>query len=80
MTDITVYSRPNCEPCKATIRKLNSLGARYEKVDLTEDPDALDYVKSLGYSGAPVVVAGDVHWAGFSPDKIAKAVNDGADT
>ena len=27
-------------------------------------------VRELGYLQAPVVVAGDTHWAGFSPDKI----------
>lgn len=80
MPEITVYSRPDCQPCKATIRKLNELGADYQKVNLTEDPEALDYVKSLGYTGAPVVVAGERHWAGYSPDKIMKAVADGANT
>ena len=32
---------------------------------------AMDYVKSLGYQQAPVVVTDGEHWAGFRPDKIA---------
>ncbi|WP_029923876.1 glutaredoxin family protein [Nocardia otitidiscaviarum] len=72
--EITVYSRPGCQPCKATIKKLNSLGADYRKVDVTEDAEALDYIKSLGYLQAPVVVAGGEHWAGYSPDRITEAV------
>ncbi|MFE2994100.1 glutaredoxin domain-containing protein [Nocardia sp. NPDC059246] len=79
MPEITVYSRPNCQPCKATIRKLDALGADYRKVDVTEDDDALDYIRSLGYSQAPVVVAGETHWTGYSPDKLTKAVADGTE-
>lgn len=73
-SDLTVYTSPGCMPCRATIRKLNQLGIEYARVDVTEDPDALAFIKSLGYSQAPVVVAGDVHWSGYAPDKIARAV------
>lgn len=75
---ITVYTRPNCQPCKATKRKLEQLQAEYTLIDVTEDPDALDLIKGLGYLQAPVVVARiggeEVHWGGFSPDNIAWAV------
>ena len=30
----------------------------------------MQLVTSLGYRQAPVVVAGDSHWAGFRPDMI----------
>ena len=39
-------------------------------VDVTQDFDARDYVLSLGYLQAPVVVAGDHHWGGFRLDRI----------
>lgn len=40
-------------------------------VDLSESPEALECVKELGYSSAPVVVVDDEdHWAGFRPDHI----------
>ncbi|MEV6219780.1 glutaredoxin domain-containing protein [Nocardia sp. NPDC051833] len=75
---ITVYTRPNCQPCRATKRKLEQLEAAYTLIDVTEYPDALDQIRGLGYLQAPVVVArvGDeeFHWGGFSPDKIAWAV------
>lgn len=76
MPSITVYSRPNCQPCKATKRQLDRLGADYTVIDVTEDEAALDFIRGLGYSQAPVVVAGDHHWAGFSPDKLAWAVGE----
>ena len=39
-------------------------------IDLTEDAAAMELVQGLGYRQAPVVVAGDDHWAGFRPDMI----------
>lgn len=65
---ITVYSKPDCQQCNATYRFLNTLGIDHRIVDLTTDAVAFDYVKSLGYQQAPVVVAGDKHWSGFRPD------------
>ncbi len=73
---ITVYSKPMCVQCDATKRALNKQGLDYNTIDLSEDAAALDYVKSLGYAQAPVVIAGDQHWAGYRPDlikQVAKA-------
>lgn len=67
---ITVYTKPSCVQCNATYRALDSRGITYNIVDLSEDADALEMTKSLGYMQAPVVVAGDEHWSGFQPDKI----------
>lgn len=68
---ITVYSKPSCVQCKSTYRALDSKGLDYEIVDLTEDAEALELVKSLGYMSAPVVITDTDHWTGFRPDKIA---------
>ena len=69
---ITVYSKPSCVQCNATYRALDGAGLDYEVVDVTEDAAAYEYVKSLGYLQAPVVVAGDEQWSGFRPDRIAE--------
>ncbi|MGB8665598.1 MAG: glutaredoxin domain-containing protein, partial [Serratia inhibens] len=42
----------------------------YQVIDLTQDQQALNHVKSLGYQQVPVIIAGDDHWSGFRPDKI----------
>lgn len=39
-------------------------------VDITENPEARDHLRSLGYLQAPVVIAGDQHWSGFRRDRI----------
>ncbi|MDH3026227.1 redoxin NrdH (plasmid) [Gordonia amicalis] len=69
-TTITVYTKPACVQCNATYKALDRAGLSYEIVDITQDPEARDYVMSLGYLQAPVVVAGDKHWSGFRPDHI----------
>lgn len=67
---ITLYTKPACVQCTATRKALDKSGAEYDVVDITEDPAARDYVMSLGYLQAPVVIAGEQHWAGFRPDAI----------
>ncbi|WP_068059358.1 glutaredoxin-like protein NrdH [Nocardia xishanensis] len=75
-SDITVYSKPNCVQCDATVRKLDQLGATYVKVDVTEDIEALETIRAIGYSQAPVVVAGEDHWSGYRPHRIEELVAD----
>ena len=72
---VTVYTKPSCVQCNATYKALDKAGIAYQKVDITEDPQARDYVMALGYLQAPVVVAGDDHWSGFRPDRIKAAGN-----
>ncbi|VBA34482.1 Glutaredoxin-like protein NrdH [Mycobacterium pseudokansasii] len=71
-----LYTKPNCVQCDATKRALAKSGIPHELVDITVEPDARDYVLSLGYLQAPVVIAGDQHWSGFRPDRIKALVND----
>jgi glutaredoxin-like protein NrdH len=67
---ITVYSKPACVQCTATYKALDKQGVVYDKVDISLDSEARDYVMALGYLQAPVVVAGEDHWSGFRPDRI----------
>lgn len=69
---ITVYSKPACVQCTATTRALDARGLAYDVIDLTEDAAAMARVVALGYRQAPVVVAGEAHWAGFRPDMIGR--------
>lgn len=70
---IKVYSKPACVQCTATYRALDRQGLDYEVVDMSEDAEALAEVLALGYQQAPVVFAGEEHWAGFRPDRIKQA-------
>ena len=50
---VTVYTKPQCVQCNMTYRALDAKGISYTKVDITEDAQALEMVKSLGYMQAP---------------------------
>lgn len=72
MSAITVYTKPACVQCTATFKALDKRGIEYQKIDLTENPEAREYVMSLGCLGAPVVyVSPTLHWSGFRPDRVA---------
>jgi glutaredoxin-like protein NrdH len=78
MPRITVYTKPACPQCRATLRALERAGLDYETIDITTDPQARDFVMSLGHLQAPVVVAGDGHWSGFRPDHIDDLADEAA--
>lgn len=68
---VTLYAKSSgCQPCKATARHLDRQGTPYTIRYVDQDPDAADAVRLLGYTAAPVVVAGDMHWTGYRPTKL----------
>ena len=77
MTNVTVFSRPNCVQCDMTKKLLDRMGVEHDTVDVTADPEAHAYVTGLGYSSAPVVVVngGEAHWTGFRPDHLKGLVS-----
>lgn len=72
MAVITIYSKPNCVQCNATYQALERKNIPYQVVDLTQDDDALQFVRQLGYQQVPVVIADQEHWSGFRPDMISR--------
>ncbi len=75
---VTVYIKPACPQCRATLRALERAGLDYETIDISTDEQARDFVMSLGHLQAPVVIAGDRHWSGFRPDHIDDLAHDAA--
>lgn len=80
---ITVYSKTDCQQCRATKRLLDRLGAPFNVVDVNEDRDAAEYLANLGYKSVPVVIVekrtGIDHWFGYRPDSLKRAAGN-ADT
>lgn len=72
---VTVYTKPACVQCNATYKALDKAGIAYEKVDISIDDEAREYVLALGYLQAPVVVTDSEHWSGFRPDRIKALSN-----
>lgn len=68
---VTLFAKTvGCQQCVATKKHLDRQGTPYELRYVDQDPEALDAVRLLGYQAVPVVVAGDMHWSGFRPDKL----------
>jgi glutaredoxin-like protein NrdH len=74
---IKLYSLPGsvCLQCRFTKRRFDELGIPYEEIPLGSTPGAMEYVRTLDYSSAPVVVVdlGDGatwSWAGYRPSQI----------
>lgn len=67
---ITVYTTPDCVQCESTKRQFERFDIPYEVVDLSKDEEALKMVRELGYTAAPVVIAGSHEWSGFRLDRI----------
>lgn len=67
---VKVYTLPACVQCDSTKRMLSRNEIDFEEIDMSQDPIALEMVKTMGYSAAPVVVAGEDHWSGFRMDRI----------
>lgn len=67
---VTVYTKPACVQCNATYRALDKKGIPYNTLDISQDADALERLKALGFQQAPVVEAPIGSWSGFNPGKI----------
>jgi glutaredoxin-like protein NrdH len=68
----TVYTKYNCQPCRATKRKLEQLGVIFQEVNVEDDEQALDTIKAMGFLQAPVVVPPHGEpWSGYNPGRLA---------
>lgn len=67
---IILYTKPQCVKCNATKKYLDKLNLPYQVKDVTVDPEAREFVESLGYKMMPVVQAGDETWNDFRIEKI----------
>ena len=71
MSNVTVYSKPNCPQCTQTKKKLEQKGVAFEVIDISQDKNAAQTITDLGYRQVPVVVSGEKHWSGFRPDLLS---------
>ena len=68
--EITVFSRPNCNPCAKVKTWLNTKNVRFREVDVTQDLEGFQMLKTLGYSSVPVISTGSEHWSGIDLTKM----------
>lgn len=73
MKSVTVYTKNACVNCESTKAALADLGVEYNLINLSNEPEQLEKLISLGFRAAPVVVTATDAWAGHKPEKIAAA-------
>ncbi|AAL97981.1 TPA: glutaredoxin-like protein NrdH [Streptococcus pyogenes] len=71
---ITVYSKNNCIQCKMTKKFLEQHGANFQEINIDEHPEKVDYVRSLGFTSAPVIEADNLVFSGFQPAKLKELI------
>ncbi|MDG3141637.1 glutaredoxin-like protein NrdH [Streptococcus suis] len=74
MSKITIFSKNNCMQCNMTKKFLEKEGASFQEINIDEHPEYIEHVKSLGFSAAPVIQAGDTVFSGFQPSKLKEIV------
>ena len=80
MATVRIFTKQFCPGCRMTERLLDELGVDYQEIDVSNDPDAVTALQSLGYRSVPIVLVenrkGEVTgWTGFRPDKIKQLFN-----
>lgn len=71
-SELTLYVKGTCSNSSKTKELLDSLGIEYLLIDIGENPEVVDFLKSEGFLQTPVVMTDDDSWAGFQPDKLKK--------
>jgi glutaredoxin-like protein NrdH len=74
MGTITLFSKNNCMQCKMTKKFLEKEGADYQEINIDEHPEKIEYVKSLGFSAAPVIESENLVFSGFQPAKLKEII------
>lgn len=73
MSEITVYTTPQCPWCNRAKEYLENHGVDYEEKNVAEDREAADQMIDLtGQRSVPVIAKGSLYVVGYSPENIDK--------
>lgn len=74
MRKVTIYTKDDCSNCEKVKAFYDNNEVEYEPINVYHEEEALNYVKSLGFSSLPVVVIeGYEPFSGFNLQKLAQA-------
>ncbi|WP_019152990.1 glutaredoxin family protein [Robertmurraya massiliosenegalensis] len=77
MSNITIYTQPDCPPCEIAKLFLNEYGFTYELKDIKKDNKARNELinKYQSYSTPTFVINGETVITGFEIEKLKEALN-----
>lgn len=68
---IKLYTKNNCIQCTMTKKLLNKDNIKYEEINVEENSDVLEDLKSRGFKSLPVLSYNDKEYiVGFQVDKL----------
>lgn len=75
---VTLYTQPECLPCKRVAKKLTEAGIEFELVDISRDHVSADYVKRVLMARSTPVVESDgrLPIVGYQPDKLKELIDE----
>ena len=72
---ITVYTQPDCRPCKRVLDMFKEADIEVEVVDVHNNLFALDYVKrALQAKSVPVIETAEELILGYQPEQIKELI------
>lgn len=69
---VTVYTLPACVQCDSTKKFLKRNFIEYTEIDISKDEKAMQKIRDLGFTQAPVVEFEGETWSGFRFDMLNK--------
>ncbi len=73
MSEVTIYTTPQCPWCYKAKEFLESKGVDYEEKNVAADSDAAEKMIELtGQRSVPVISKGGLYVVGYSPEEIEK--------
>lgn len=81
---VTVFSKPGCQQCVATMKTLDRRGIPYVKCDVTLDTAARDQAMSHGFTALPIVQVDQdgqtkAVWSGYRDDHLRQLADASTD-
>lgn len=73
--EVKIFSTPTCPYCKKAKAYFDEKGIKYQNVDISENPGAVEEMVSLsGQMGVPVIIIDDNVIVGFDREALDNAL------
>lgn len=77
MSDVIIYTKPDCRWCEITKRRLDAYGLSYTEIDVEQDTEAYAKITDeWGFKVVPVVETPFDVWSDYNEDKIRQTKED----